>query len=202
MAGMMHVIIRLALLLSLVNLELTREISGYAAHYADGVMERVAHNRKMSVVPCMIAGVHIPLGRWVEVVSGKTGHAEYCRVTDVTAPKDIAKMDRRGIIIELGWPEAKRFCQLKYVRQEPPRACPVTVRFLSPELEAQLDAEGGREAPPEATVPPEPTPRPRPTPAPPPPPKPHGRRVYPSAGTAYAPRWLLEELGRQAPLDT
>lgn len=186
MVALMTFVIRLALVLSFVNLELTREIWGYAAHYDVGVMERVARVRHMSAVPCMIAGVHIPLGRWVEVVSSKTGKAEFCRVTDVTAPKDIAKMNRRGIIIELGWPAAKRICQLQYVRQEPPRACPVTVRFLSPEQEAQLRAEAGDATPRQST------PAPKPKPAPAPTPKPY--RVKPSPGTAHCPRWMVEEL--------
>lgn len=101
---------------------------GYAAHYPKNLMERVSKNRGLPVVSCMVAVTSDHrIGAWVTVTRVKTGHTERCRITDVCRPRDCPALARRGIVAELSWPAASRLCQLRYVNQEPPRACVVSV---------------------------------------------------------------------------
>ncbi len=100
---------------------------GAAAHYGAGVMERVADVRELPRVRCMVSSPYEPIGTWLQVTRVETGHTELCRVTDVSAPADRPRHIRRGLVIEFGWPAARRFCGLRYVGQEPPSACQVRV---------------------------------------------------------------------------
>ena len=99
-----------------------RARSGYAARYRPGLMERVSRNRGLPIVSCMVASPHHPIGTWL-LVRGRSGQA-HCRVTDVPHPRDRAQIIRRGIVVELSYPAARRLCGSVV---EPPRACPVRV---------------------------------------------------------------------------
>lgn len=107
-----------------------------AAHYAPGVMERVARNRNMSVVDCMISSPYYGssyLGTWAVVTSNLTGESFKCRFTDVSNKKHIPMQIKRNILIEVNWITAKRMCKISTVNQEPPSACPVTLSLLAPQ---------------------------------------------------------------------
>lgn len=103
------------------------ELHGFAAHYRVGVMERAATVHGLSRVSCMVASSYYPLGTWLRVASGATRQVAICRVSDITARRDVPTVRRRGIVIEFGAANIKRMCGLDRVGQEPPRACPVVV---------------------------------------------------------------------------
>lgn len=98
---------------------------GIAARYSPGVMERVARNRKMPIVDCMIASPLYTLGTWVEVRSLKTGHRQLCRITDVSAPQDRARHVAKRQWVELGFKNVIPFCG---TTRGSPRECPIAVR--------------------------------------------------------------------------
>ncbi len=100
---------------------------GSAAHYSIGVMEHVADVRGMERVPCMASSPFYPLGTWLRVERLATGMMEVCRVTDQSATKDRSRHIRHNLVVELGWPAARRLCGLKRVNQEPPWKCQVRV---------------------------------------------------------------------------
>lgn len=99
---------------------------GYAAHYRPNLMEQVSRNRGLPIVDCMVAAEG-RIGRWLEVRSLLNGNVESCRITDVCAPRDCGRLRKAGILVEFGWTAAKRFCNLSYYGEKPPRACPVEV---------------------------------------------------------------------------
>lgn len=99
---------------------------GYAPHYAKGVMERVARNRDMPIVDCMVSSPVYPIGTWVWVAGLNTGAVEHCRITDVSAPKDKARHIRTKRWAELGYQEAIRFCGARHINHRPEQ-CPILV---------------------------------------------------------------------------
>ena len=99
---------------------------GYAPRYAPGVMERVARNRHMAIVPCMISSPVLPLGTIVTVYGENTHRALECVVFDVSAPKDKARHIRTKRVIELGYASAEAICGKEHMR-DPPTKCPVTI---------------------------------------------------------------------------
>ena len=101
---------------------------GFAAHYGKGTMERVARKRGMSDRGCLVASPFEPLGTRVEVRSRRG--VQSCLVVDIPQRRHRASIIRRGIVVELGWPSAQALCGLRYVREQPPSKCPVTVRRL------------------------------------------------------------------------
>lgn len=106
------------------------ERTGYAAHYKKGLMEQVARNRGMTPGSCDVAVTNNhTIGAYVTITRIKTGHAERCRIVDVcnAGLGHCRALARRGIIVELGWPAARRLCGLDYPNQEPPRSCIVRV---------------------------------------------------------------------------
>ena len=115
--------------------------SGYAPHYSPGLMARVARNRDLSVVSCMVSSPRYPVGTWVYVVSLKTQTYEYCRVTDVSNPTRTCKQnllrcesDRERHLrtkreVELSYEAALRICGRAAIRDRP-EACPITVVYL------------------------------------------------------------------------
>lgn len=105
-------------------------IDGYAAHYAEHVMERVARTRDLPLVGCMVASDLAPIGSWLRVTSQVTDQALTCRVTDVSHPRDRARHARQGLLIELDWPSAKAICGIRRVGERPWRACPVSVAIV------------------------------------------------------------------------
>lgn len=107
-----------------------KTIVGYAPHYGIGTMERVAHNRELPIVNCMVSSPYETIGTWVSVHSDKYNITKRCRVTDVSAPKDKARHIKKHWAVELDWKSAKELCNLRYVGEKPPKACPVTVITL------------------------------------------------------------------------
>ena len=101
---------------------------GFAPHYAPGVMERVARHRGMEQAGCMVSSPTLPLDTWLYVYGGQTGALRYCRVTDVSHPRDVARHLRTGRVIELDHETALALCGS--VRDRP-EACPVVVVNLA-----------------------------------------------------------------------
>lgn len=83
---------------------------GYAARYNPGVMKRVAHNRHMSVVACMMSSPTQKLGTWMYVYGENTDKLLHCRVTDVSAPQDQKRHIKRGIVAELDYNSSRIIC--------------------------------------------------------------------------------------------
>jgi len=106
--------------------EMAKGRRGYAAHYRPNLMERVSRNRGLPIVDCMIAAEG-RIGQWLNVRSRINGNVERCRITDVCAPRDCPRLRKAGIIVEFGWPAARRFCVLRRYGEKPPRDCPVEV---------------------------------------------------------------------------
>jgi hypothetical protein len=102
--------------------------SGFAPHYRPGLIEHVARKRGLRESACMVAAYDWPIGSWVTVTSRTNGRSERCQVVDTCHPRDCRRLKAKGYIVELGWPAAKRLCNLRYYGQEPPRKCPVTLR--------------------------------------------------------------------------
>lgn len=104
--------------------------SGYAPHYSPGLMQRVARNRDMTVVACMVSSPRYPLGTWLLVAGLNTGNVERCRVTDVSHPRDIARHRRTRREVELAFETVPRICGRAALRERP-EACPVIVIKLA-----------------------------------------------------------------------
>lgn len=115
--------------------------SGYAPHYSPGLMARVARNRDMTSVACMISSPRYPIGTWLYVVSLTTETYEYCRVTDVSNPtrkcraaarrceSDRERHLRTKREIELSYEAALRICGRKALRDRP-EACPIVAIYV------------------------------------------------------------------------
>jgi hypothetical protein len=116
------VLIRLYILLGLMGGTVGEYVS---PHYAKGVMERVARNRDMPIVPCMIASPTIPIGSWVWVYGRNTGVLRWCRVTDTSAKRDKARHIRMRRV-ELSWEAALSLCGRRAMKDRPER-CPIVV---------------------------------------------------------------------------
>jgi hypothetical protein len=108
--------------------------SGFAPHYSPGLMQRVARNRDMSVVACMVSSPRYKLGTWLVVIGLNTGNVERCRVTDVSHPRDIARHRRTKREVEFSFETALRMCGAKAIRDRPER-CPVIVVNLPERIE-------------------------------------------------------------------
>jgi hypothetical protein len=115
-------LIRLYILLGLMGGTVGEYTSPY---YAKGVMERVARNRDMPIVPCMIASPTIPIGSWVWVYGRNTGVVRECRVTDTSAQKDRARHIKLRRI-ELSWEAAVSLCG-RAAMKDRPEHCPILV---------------------------------------------------------------------------
>jgi len=104
-------------------------MDGYAPRYSPGVMERVVRRRDLAPAACNISSAYYPLGTWVYVWSHNRHILRYCRVADVSHPRDVARHQRTKRVIELGYTEAQSLCG-DAAMQAPPTACPVTVVHL------------------------------------------------------------------------
>lgn len=123
--------IRLAAVLVLLIPAPAHPVTGGAAHYGKNVMENVARVRGMTPGRCDVAITNNhTIGTWVTITRIKTSHSEHCRIVDVcnVAKGHCRALARRNVVAELGWPAARRICQISYPNQEPPSACRVTVR--------------------------------------------------------------------------
>ena len=98
--------------------------SGYAPHYSEGLMERLARSRDMASVPCMISSPVYRLGTWVYVYSPKTKALRYCRVTDTSHPKDRERHLKTKRVVELSYEVTTDLCGST---RQPVLDCPVIV---------------------------------------------------------------------------
>ena len=117
--------------LSVDAVDARQQHSGFAAHYRPGLMDQVARRRGLPKVPCMIASPHYVVGTWVYVKSRKNGRTLRCRVTDVPQPYHRARLNKLNIVVELDFKSATILCNIKRPSQEPPRACPVVITWVS-----------------------------------------------------------------------
>ena len=120
---------RLAAVCALLLVPVQAERVGSAAHYKPGLMAEVARNRGMTPGSCDVAVTdNHRIGAWVTITRVKTGRSERCRITDVCAQRDCARLRAKGIIAELSFEAARRLCGITRYGQEPPSACKVRVR--------------------------------------------------------------------------
>ena len=98
--------------------------SGFAPHYAKGVMARVARNRDMLPVACMVSSPVWPLGTELWVFGHATGVLLRCEVFDVSHPRDRARHVRTRRVIEISHENARQLCGSTRGR---PVDCPVTI---------------------------------------------------------------------------
>ncbi len=102
-----------------------RQRTGFAAHYRPGLMEKVARQRGLEVVACMVASPHHKIGVWLSIHSPKRKQTLKCRVTDVPQKAHRPALIRKGIVVELDFESAKILCGIKRPREAPPSACKV-----------------------------------------------------------------------------
>jgi hypothetical protein len=79
--------------------------TGFAVRYGPGVMERVAANRGIAPQACMVAwtaATDADIGERSLIVHGPGGAAR-CLVIDLPQAKDRPALQRRGILVELGY---------------------------------------------------------------------------------------------------
>ena len=101
-------------------------MNGYAPRYDKNVMERVAHKRHMTIVPCMVSSPYYGLGTWVYVWSHNKKILRHCRVADVSHPRDRERHIRTKRIVELSYEMAIELCGHEHLA-DPPTKCPVVV---------------------------------------------------------------------------
>ena len=80
--------------------------TGYAVYYSAGVMEHVADVRGIVRQPCMVAWTYATdrdIGETWLTVAGPAGTLA-CLVVDLPQKRDKAALERREIVVELGWP--------------------------------------------------------------------------------------------------
>jgi hypothetical protein len=98
--------------------------AGYAPHYAPGLMAQVARTRDMAPAVCMVSRPRGPIGGWVWVYGERTGALLRCKVVDVSAPKDRARHERTGRVVEISHENARALCGTTRGNVE---ECPVIV---------------------------------------------------------------------------
>jgi len=94
-----------------------------AAHYADGLFERVAARRGLPRAECYIASDWHDIGAFVLVYGQNTGRSLVCLVADVSAPKDRARHIRANQY-ELSFNAAAILCGSTKLRND---ECPIKV---------------------------------------------------------------------------
>ena len=80
--------------------------TGFAVMYAKNVMEHVADVRGIPRQPCMVAWTYATdrdIGETWLTVAGPAGTLA-CLVVDLPQKRDKAALERREIVVELGWP--------------------------------------------------------------------------------------------------
>lgn len=96
---------------------------GYAAHYADGLFERVAIRRGLPAASCYISSDWHAIGEWVLVDGLRTGQRLRCLVADVSQPRDRAR-HLRARLFEVDFHSASVLCGSTKL---PNRQCPIRV---------------------------------------------------------------------------
>lgn len=84
--------------------------SGWAPHYAPGLMEQVARNRGMEQSACMVSSPIYPLGTQLWVYGVKTEALLLCTVVDVSQPRHRQGHIDRRIIVEIGHENTRQLC--------------------------------------------------------------------------------------------
>lgn len=78
---------------------------GFAVRYREGRMERTADIRAIPQQPCMVAwtaATDADIGEtWLRIVG--PGGAATCLVVDLPETRDRAALEKRGIVVELGY---------------------------------------------------------------------------------------------------
>lgn len=80
--------------------------TGYAVRYAPGRMEKTADVRGLAHRPCMVAwtaAADADIGETWLRVAGPAGALD-CLVIDLPQRRDRPALERRGIVVELGYP--------------------------------------------------------------------------------------------------
>ena len=90
-------------------------------------MPRVARNRDMPPVACMVSSPVYPLGTRLWVYGHKMGALLHCTVVDVSADKDRERHIRTRRVVELDWAVTKQLCGSTKGRVVD---CPVTIIWL------------------------------------------------------------------------
>ena len=83
---------------------------GYAPHYRKGLMLEVAQRRGMQPTACMVSSPIRPLGTWGYVFGVRTGVLRYCKVVDVSHPRDVERHKRTGRVAEIDWKDTEALC--------------------------------------------------------------------------------------------
>ncbi len=104
--------------------------TGWAPHYASGLMRRVARNRDIAPVACMVSRPRGPIGGWVWIYGHATGTLLHCKVVDVSEAIDLARHERTGRVAELSYEVTRALCGRT---DERVIDCPITVIELSDE---------------------------------------------------------------------
>lgn len=123
-------VVKLAIILS-VGAASTNWDRGFAAHYSPGLMARVANNRNLPIVPCMISSPVYEIGTWVYVEGINTGKRLYCRVTDVSNPASVDGKEsdrdrhiRMALLAELAFENTLDICGSTTLAN---RECPILI---------------------------------------------------------------------------
>lgn len=114
-------LIRLLTLVALLGGEVHE---GWAPHYAQGLMGRVARNRDLAPAGCMVSSPRYDIGTWVYVYGKRTGALRFCQVVDVSGPQDRARHLRTGREVEIAFESTIDFCGTTLSK---PTDCPVLV---------------------------------------------------------------------------
>jgi hypothetical protein len=99
---------------------------GWAPRYSPGVMERVSRNRDLPIVSCMVSSPTLAVGSWVYIWGRNTHTLRYCRITDVSGPKDKARHIRTKRVAELSYDAALSLCG-KAAMKKRPESCPIII---------------------------------------------------------------------------
>ena len=97
---------------------------GFAPHYSENLMGKVAARRGLSPAACMVSSPRYPVGAWVYVWGVQTKRLRHCKVVDVSAPQHRAGHLARKIEVELSWENARELCG---ETTGPSRECPIIV---------------------------------------------------------------------------
>jgi len=73
-------------------------------------MQRVAARRGLSTTACMVSSPIYPIGTWLYVYGKRTGALRYCRVTDVSHPRDRQRHIDTDRWVELDYAVTRDIC--------------------------------------------------------------------------------------------
>lgn len=73
-------------------------------------MAKVAANRDLRPVACMVSRPRGPIGGWVWVYGKRTGALLRCKIVDVSHPRDLARHERMRRVAELSYEVTAAIC--------------------------------------------------------------------------------------------